>query len=104
VKIISVHVSACTDYDCNNLGSVVSAVTEIGGVFVYVIGKMRNWNVEDRISIQVCVKLSLEMQRGAFSMTRKQITKPAVENTSISKTQKILHDGITHKNNAYCFV
>jgi hypothetical protein len=40
---------------------------------------MNNSNVEERTSIEVCVKFLLEIQRGVASMIRKQITKQAVK-------------------------
>jgi hypothetical protein len=65
---------------------------------------MSNSNVEERTGIKVCVKFLLEMQRGAVSMTMKQISKQAVKNISISKSQEILHDEITCETSAYCFL
>lgn len=39
VKIISVHVSACADYDFSALGLVVLAIAEMGCVCLYFIDK-----------------------------------------------------------------
>lgn len=40
---------------------------------------MSNRSIDERMSIKVCVKFLLELQSGAVSMTRKQITEQAVE-------------------------
>jgi uncharacterized metal-binding protein len=56
-KDMSVHVSACTSYDCNTSMPVVEVRELVSRVFLRLVAKMEARFSEQRINIKFCVKL-----------------------------------------------
>jgi len=79
-------------------------VTLIRRVFVFLVARVSDRFLEQRIDIKCCVKLALEMKQGAFSMILKAHDNICNGNSDIPTSQESSLVEMTSEDNAYDFL